>query len=340
MAGFEVITEAQQAKLTTTDIAKDMVNPEIVFLSMLRAKLEDEIIARLSELAESKIGRLTFHFAAVKLGKLNTDVKAFGGFITREKFQQKRNQDISHKELPEKWPTQGPIFIKYPVVLRGVAHALRLMKRIDRIVLGSAAKYLWPEMRKRRYQLMNPASAVYMLLPHLNLSPAIRGKVIVEEMAEGREVWSDMPATLNGAHVTVSACQPWGAFLLGGRMTVLDHYPLQSLDIKIPAAEVPPADGEPADAPELITEERTITAKYRVTKKDGDNSLSFAPVRRVHQLEAGSVTELTDIHLNLNEQLKQDFGEMNIGDEKEFTLTVRIVTGFRPSQNGPADAAT
>jgi hypothetical protein len=31
---------------------------------MLRTKLADEIVARLSELAEAKIGQLTFYFAA------------------------------------------------------------------------------------------------------------------------------------------------------------------------------------------------------------------------------------------------------------------------------------
>jgi hypothetical protein len=60
-------------------------------VSLLRQKPDDEIVARLSELAEGKIGRLTFHFAAVKLGKLETEVKAFSAFIARERFQLKRN---------------------------------------------------------------------------------------------------------------------------------------------------------------------------------------------------------------------------------------------------------
>ena len=84
-----------------------MANENLTLVSLLRNKLSDELVARLSELAEPKIGRLTFHFAAQKLGKLADDERAFRTFITREKFQQKRNQDISHKELPEQWAKHG-----------------------------------------------------------------------------------------------------------------------------------------------------------------------------------------------------------------------------------------
>jgi hypothetical protein len=111
-----------------------MANGNLAFVTMLRNKLADEIVARLSELAEPKIGRLTFHFAAEKLGKLHAEVCAFKTFIAREKFQQKRNQDISHKKLPEEWATHGPIHIPYPTLRRAVGQALRLMKKIDRIV--------------------------------------------------------------------------------------------------------------------------------------------------------------------------------------------------------------
>jgi hypothetical protein len=64
--------------------------------------------------------------------------------------------------------------------------------------------------------------------------------------------------------------------------------------------------------------------------------MSFAPVQRVHHLDTGALTELVDIHFNLNDKLKQDFGGMNIGDEKEFTLVVNVLTGFRPPQQNMA----
>ncbi len=325
-------------ELTTDDIGKDMANPELAFVSILRSKLADEIVARLPELAEPKIGRLSFHFAAEKLGKLRRDVDAFRSFIKREKFEQKRNQEISHKELPEQWAKHGPIHIPYRTLLRGVGHALRLMKKIDRIVLGPSAKYAWPEARKKRYKLMAPSSAAYMLIPYMNLSPEIRQKVILEEMAEGRQVWSDMPATINGKTVIVSACREWGAFLLGGRMIVLPHYPLQSVnDIQIPSPD--PAAAAVLAQAEPITEQKEITAKYRVTKKDGDRRMSFEPIQRVHRMDTGELTELVDIHFNLNDKLRQDFGGMGVGDEKEFSMTVQVITGFRLPQSTPIDGA-
>jgi hypothetical protein len=197
------------------------------------------------------------------------------------------------------------------------------MKKIDHVVLGPAAKYLWQEMRKKRYQLMDPASAAYMLVPYMNLSPEIRQKVILEEMAEGRPAWADMIATINGQEMTVSACREWGAFMLGGRIIVLPHYPLQSLNIQTPVADAAGTAGELAQA-EPITEEKKIAAKYRVTKKEGDNRMSFAPVQRVHQLDTGELTELVDIHFTLNDKLRQDFGDLKVGDEKEF----RSLLGF------------
>lgn len=324
---------ASQRGLFSDDPGKDMANEGLAFGSMLREKLADEIVARLSELAEPKIGRLTFHFAAEKLGQFENDVRAFSGFIVREKFQLKRNYDISHKELPEEWDQHKHLHIPYRTMLKGIAMALRLMKRIDRKVIRQAAKYLWPEIRKRRYKLMNPAKAVYLMLSYLNLTPDVRRAVILEEMDEGRTVWSDMTSTFNGAEVTVSACREWGAFLLGGRLIVLDHYPLQALNsIEVPGGEAPDSTEAPEEM-EPILEQKTVTAKYRVTKTE-ENRISFAPVQRVQRLEGGGSTELVDLHLNLHdEKLKADFGGMKIGDEKEFTLGITVVTGYKRLAN-------
>jgi len=68
---------ASERQLMSDDFAKDLANENLAFVSMLRTKLADEIVARLSELAEVKTGRLTFHFAATKLGKLDAEVQAF-----------------------------------------------------------------------------------------------------------------------------------------------------------------------------------------------------------------------------------------------------------------------
>ncbi len=91
---------AQQNDLKTDDLKADMENQQLTFLSTLSNKLRDEIIARLSELAEQKIGQLTFHFAAKKLNALHDDVRDFRKFIDRYEFKKKGNWDISHKRLP------------------------------------------------------------------------------------------------------------------------------------------------------------------------------------------------------------------------------------------------
>jgi hypothetical protein len=188
---------AQARDLHSEDVATEMANQNLSFVSMLRSKLADEIVARLSELAERKIGRLTFYIASVKLGKLEGEVREFNDFIVkRQPFDKKRNREISHKELPEEWSQHAQIVIPYKVLLRGIGKALRLMKKIDAVVLGPSAKYCWREMRKGRYQLLNPSSAAYLMLPHLNLSEATRKQVIIDEMAEGRCVWSDMACCL------------------------------------------------------------------------------------------------------------------------------------------------
>ena len=320
---------ATQRGMFSDDPAKDMANEGLSFISMLREKLADEIVARLSELAEPKIGRLTFHFATVKLEKFEDKARAFSGFISREKFQEKRNADISHKELPEQWDQHKHLHIPYRTMLKGIAMALRLMKTIDRVAIGPAAKYLWPEMRKRRYKLVNPAKAAYLMLPHLNLAPEVRRAVILEEMEEGRAVWSDMTTTMNGKEVTVSACREWGAFLLGGRLIVLEPYPLQALNsIEVPAGDEA-TDAKASAQMEPVLEQQTVTAKYRVTKTN-ENGVSFTPVQRVHRLHGGGLTELVDLQINLhNENLRRDFGSMKIGDEKEFTLGITVVTGYR-----------
>jgi hypothetical protein len=66
-----------------------------------------------------------------------------------------------------------------------------------------------------------------------------------------------------------------------------------------------------------------------VTDRVGDSRISFAPVQRVHPLDGGAVTELLDFTFNMDDKMRQDFGEMKVGDEKEFSMVVNILAGFR-----------
>ena len=156
------------------DITAELTNPALITTRILSSKLEDEIVARLAELGERKIGRLTFYFAAVKLGKLNAESEAFTGFVRARGFEEKRNLDISHKALPEKWNEHRHRHIAYPTLLRGIALASRLMKLVGREVLGPASRPLWQLMRAKRYAPMLPPSAGYMIMPYMQLSGPTR----------------------------------------------------------------------------------------------------------------------------------------------------------------------
>jgi hypothetical protein len=255
---------------------EDLRNEDLKFLDCLKDKLSDEIVARLSELSEPSIGQLNFHFAAEKLQAFRDEVRNFRRFIEKRRFHEKRNADISHKELPEQWSDHKHRHINYPLIVEGIARALIIMKKIDRSVLGPSAPYLWREVRKKRYSLMSPPKVAYMLLPHMSLTPEIRARLIRAEMAEGKSVWSDMTTVINGQETVVSVCREWGAVLLPWGMMVLPHYPLQELQ----RIEVPPPGPEQmkniSQRVEPVIEERMIKAKYRVTEKK-EARISFFP---------------------------------------------------------------
>jgi hypothetical protein len=213
---------AQANQLRTTDYLKDLENPQLGLLNTLTDKLEDEIVSRLAELAEQKVGRLTFYFAHLKINALEKESSDFTRFIRKNRFEEKRNYDISHKELPEKWTDHKSINIPYFVILKGIAKAFQLMKKVDTIHLGSRAKYLWRESRKRRYKPMYPAKVGYMILPHVWLPNEDRIKIIQEEMSAGQDIWKDMPVKINGKDEVIKTYGEFGAIILGGRIVLLD----------------------------------------------------------------------------------------------------------------------
>ena len=188
------------------------------------------------------------------------------------------------------------------------------MKRIDRSVLGPSAPYLWREVRKRRYEpIMSPPRVQFMLVPYYRLSEEDRLRIVSEEEREGRMVWTEVPTIINGLPTKVLACQQWGVILLGDRPIALPQYPLQQLtEIR-------------ASSP--IHEQRTVNAKYRCVQASPD-ALSFEPVERQYRFEDGTRTELVDIRVRLNDQIRKSMGPIRVGDAKDFTLSVRILSGF------------
>ena len=217
------------AQLASGDPERDIGNRDLLFVNLLANKLRDELVARLSELAEEKVGQLTFYFAARKLGHVSGYAQAFSQYVVKQRIRDKRNRDISHKQLPERWFEHHNLHIPYSVLVRAVALALRLMKRIDRHVLGPCAPYVWKEARKRRYTFMSPPRAGYMLIPYLALTGEDRMRILRQELEEGAQVWSEVPTTIDGQPATVLACKRWGIIVLGGRLLALEQYPLVSL---------------------------------------------------------------------------------------------------------------
>lgn len=220
---------SEATKLTTGDIKRDFENQVLTRTLLLIQKLEDEIVARLSELAEEKIGRLNFFFAAVKLKDFNAEALAFKRLIVKNGLRHKRNRDISHKELPEQWVDHRHFSVPYRAVLTCTAAAVRLMKQIDRGVIGPAAPCLWREARKRRRHYMLPPKVGYLLLPHLNLSPQERCEIVLKEIQEGRAALKEFPTVVNGKPASVLGSRNWGVLLLDGSLVGLPQYPLNSV---------------------------------------------------------------------------------------------------------------
>jgi hypothetical protein len=158
---------AMAKALESDDPVADAQNRELAYLYLLTGKLKDELTAKLSELADPKIGRTNFFFVATKLNALETEVKEFSAFVVRSGLREKRNFEIAHRHQPETWPKRGHLRIPYRTLLKATAMAVRLMKCIDRIALGPVSTVQWQRMRKRRYELVGPPRALYLLLPYL-----------------------------------------------------------------------------------------------------------------------------------------------------------------------------
>jgi hypothetical protein len=94
--------------LRTDDVKKDFGNPDLAFLYVLKDKLEDELVARLSELAEEKIGRLNFYFAAEKLGGFHPEAADFSKYIERNGFNKNEIRTSATKNCRKNGRTTEP----------------------------------------------------------------------------------------------------------------------------------------------------------------------------------------------------------------------------------------
>lgn len=195
----------------------------------MSAKLENELVLRLSGLADKKIGRATFHFASQKLEVLAAEEEEFRKFVDKSRIKAKRNQQVAHREVPEAWGSLRPIWVEARAIARAVAAARILMRRFDAVHLGPAAKYLWRESRRRRHDFSFPPEFRGQLLRYYRLPAADRLQIVFEENRKGRVDWTPMDTTINGKSGKVAACKQWGVVILGDRLVALDSYPLIEL---------------------------------------------------------------------------------------------------------------
>lgn len=214
--------------LRSGNLEKDLQNNDLGFIDWLVDKFGDEIVARLSELAGKEDRRLNFAYTARCLHMFHKESRSYYSLIIAGNFARKRNVSISHKVLPKRPFKSNYVPVSYPVLLRALAAAMALMKKVDREVYGPAAPYFWREARKRRHSPMYPVKVNYSLLHYVRLSNSDRIKILAEELNEGYSCLDDMTTTINGKVQTVKASKKWGIIFIGGR-PIFTEYPLQSI---------------------------------------------------------------------------------------------------------------
>lgn len=178
---------AQEQRLPTHDIRADLENVQLRKVGILVERLRDDLVARLSELGDDQIGRANFHFLAAKLPQFKLAAESYSKTVLDRGMHAKRNRDISHKEVPERWQDHRDRYVEDRTLTYVTARAIRLMKSIDRVVLGAAAPYLWQIVRRKRYEPLLPASGHYVILPHIRLPDDVMERVYqLDQRAAGR----------------------------------------------------------------------------------------------------------------------------------------------------------
>lgn len=155
-------------QLQTADISADMKNPNLNLCYLVLEKFRNDIISRVAEVADKKVGQLTFHFLSRKLKALSQETEIFEKFVKDNKFTDRRNNYISHKKLHATWAdNKAPHRISFKTMTKGIAMAIRLMKQFDIIYHGDRIKRQWHLVRKTRYDFSAPRVSQYMILPYI-----------------------------------------------------------------------------------------------------------------------------------------------------------------------------
>ena len=128
----------------------------------------DRVVLGLVRLADKTTTRTCFWFLGKKTGWLGEEIKSYISSIKKSALYRRRQLKIGHKEFPSKYAE-----VTFPEVVKEVDRAVKLMEKIDFVMLGLESRYLWREMRKKRREDSFTAlqgEIAYKLLPYLRLS--------------------------------------------------------------------------------------------------------------------------------------------------------------------------
>lgn len=160
---YAILTNQLTTDMSYSQFLENLDHSEFNKRNIIKKKLTDDIISKLSELAQQSNKTLNFYLATQKIGKLNSEYEEYREYIVNNKFKARRNKYISHKTLPLTWSGHKAAYsIPYVTIVKAIAKALILMKMIDNIYIGQNAKLNWQKLRDTRYSYEITARVRYM----------------------------------------------------------------------------------------------------------------------------------------------------------------------------------
>jgi hypothetical protein len=160
---YAILTNQLATNMSYSQFLENRNSSEFNKRNIIKKKFADDIISKLSELAQESNRHLNFFLATQKMDKLNSEFNEYQDFIVNNNFKIRRNEFISHKNLPLTWAGHKAAYsIPYKTIIKAIAKALILMKKIDDIHIGANASLNWRKLRASRYSYDIAARARYM----------------------------------------------------------------------------------------------------------------------------------------------------------------------------------
>ena len=161
---YHILTNQLTTNMSHSQYKENLTHSDFNKRHIIKKKLTDDIISKLSELAQETKNTLNFYLATQKINNLDSEFKDYKMYIINNKFKARRNEFISHKNLPLKWSGHKAAYsIPYVIIVKAIVKAIILMKEIDNIYIGKNANLNWQILRVSRYNYEVAARARYMV---------------------------------------------------------------------------------------------------------------------------------------------------------------------------------